>query len=395
MKAQRGSAAVIAIIMMMFLLIVGTAWLPMLTQENTVAASDEKEQQAWYAAEAGFNRAKVELQNQNKAWSWLSVSVDKLQFGNTIGEAKYAVYVSGISPTSTLPPAAGTTYKITAVGQAPGGMQKVIKREVTLASSTDDGGIGGTDYAVAGAINAGGDVSSHATYAGSDINGEIHVGGMAVAEGMNIGDKTHTDALLREKLLTKIAAKWFLSEAVAKAKYPELQITTTIAPVDALPGQTYYANAWAGSHRLNGGSKSRIYLYPGAIESITSINGPDIKSKEQPFVVVVGKGGLIKKGGLTITGKVVILSDGPIEIFLGTISKGLVMLLSNDNVRWLAGNKVEKVFISSGNNITYNGGTFIGQVQAENSIDFRLEGGKKLTFDDAVLKAFGLPEGMT
>ncbi|MEG2068434.1 MAG: hypothetical protein RRY63_01480, partial [Acidaminococcaceae bacterium] len=99
--------------------------------------------------------------------------------------------------------------------------------------------------------------------------------------------------------------------------------------------------------------------------------------------------------GLTITGKVVILSDGPIEIFLGTISKGLVMLLSNDNVRWLAGNKVEKVFISSGNNITYNGGTFIGQVQAENSIDFRLEGGKKLIFDDAVLKAFGLPEGMT
>jgi Tfp pilus assembly protein PilX len=63
MRSQRGSMAVVALVMMLFLLIAGFAWLPMLAHENKTAQNDWEEQQAWYAAEAGFVRAKTELNN--------------------------------------------------------------------------------------------------------------------------------------------------------------------------------------------------------------------------------------------------------------------------------------------------------------------------------------------
>ena len=57
MQKQRGSVTVIAIVMLLFLMVVAIAWLPMMTIEKTAASSDYREQQAWYAAEAGYKKA--------------------------------------------------------------------------------------------------------------------------------------------------------------------------------------------------------------------------------------------------------------------------------------------------------------------------------------------------
>ena len=75
MKDQRGSVTVMSLAMLLFLMVVAVAWLPMMTMEKTAAASDYREQQAWYAAEAGYKRAVAQLEAGNSKWSWLSAAV--------------------------------------------------------------------------------------------------------------------------------------------------------------------------------------------------------------------------------------------------------------------------------------------------------------------------------
>lgn len=69
MQKQRGSVTVIAIVMLLFLMVVAIAWLPMMTIEKTAASSDYREQQAWYAAEAGYKKAVAALDNKNSNWT--------------------------------------------------------------------------------------------------------------------------------------------------------------------------------------------------------------------------------------------------------------------------------------------------------------------------------------
>ena len=71
MQKQRGSVTVIAVVMLLFLMIIAIAWLPMMTMEKTAASSDYREQQAWYAAEAGYKRAIAAL-NDGEWNNWLS-----------------------------------------------------------------------------------------------------------------------------------------------------------------------------------------------------------------------------------------------------------------------------------------------------------------------------------
>ena len=58
---QRGSLSMIAIGFMLFTTILAGAWLTLMTQEEVNAAFDQKQQQAWYAAEAGYTRARRQL----------------------------------------------------------------------------------------------------------------------------------------------------------------------------------------------------------------------------------------------------------------------------------------------------------------------------------------------
>ena len=172
LNRNKKGMAVVALVMMLFLLIAGFAWLPMLAQENKTAQNDWEEQQAWYAAEAGFVRAKTELNNSADGgdWSWLAKSASKADLNAAMisivddiltgtKQAKYAVYISP-ELSSTDAPTAATEYSITAVGQV-NGMQKILKKTITTAASSGGNSGGDTPTAPDAMVAAGGKIMVH------------------------------------------------------------------------------------------------------------------------------------------------------------------------------------------------------------------------------------------
>ena len=153
-QKQRGSVTVIAIVMLLFLMIVAIAWLPMMTMEKTAASSDYREQQAWYAAEAGYKKAVAALENKNRNWTWLTPEKyiqgsDSSSFGHLSIDGNkvdqdgiwYAVGITenNVDLASNYTPEDSATYQITAVGACQG-TRKVIRKSHTLG---DNGGTGG------------------------------------------------------------------------------------------------------------------------------------------------------------------------------------------------------------------------------------------------------------
>lgn len=199
MKDQRGSVTVIAVVMLLFLMIIAVAWLPMMTTEKTAAASDYREQQAWYAAEAGYKRAVAELEaGKSNVWGWLS-SGDDLEKGTfdkknilEISETQtkavessaiwYAVAIDGINKDKTYSPEAGKTYAITSVGSCQG-IRKVIRKDFTLG---DDGGEEPEQpqkdiYLADALVTSGGTVAID--FVNGDNSGKIYANGSVVANG--------------------------------------------------------------------------------------------------------------------------------------------------------------------------------------------------------------------
>lgn len=199
MKGQRGSVTVIAVVMLLFLMIIAVAWLPMMTTEKTAAASDYREQQAWYAAEAGYKRAVAELEaGKSNVWDWLS-SGDVLEKGTfdkknilEIQETQtkavessaiwYAVAIDGINKDKTYSPEAGKTYAITSVGSCQG-IRKVIRKDFTLG---DDGGEEPEQpqkdiYLDDALVTSGGTVAID--FVNGDNSGKIYANGSVVANG--------------------------------------------------------------------------------------------------------------------------------------------------------------------------------------------------------------------
>ena len=72
MNGKRGSVTVIALVFLLFLAILAGSWIIMMTQEKTNAMTDQKQQQAWYAAEAGYKRALTQIKQKNSDWTWLT-----------------------------------------------------------------------------------------------------------------------------------------------------------------------------------------------------------------------------------------------------------------------------------------------------------------------------------
>ena len=135
MQKQRGSVTVIAIVMLLFLMVVAIAWLPMMTMEKTAASSDYREQQAWYAAEAGYKKAVAALENKNSNWTWLtsenyiqgsdSGSFEHLSIDGSKVDKDSVWYAVGITENnvdlaSDYTPEDSGAYQITSVGACQG-----------------------------------------------------------------------------------------------------------------------------------------------------------------------------------------------------------------------------------------------------------------------------------
>jgi hypothetical protein len=110
---NRGSVTIMAIGIMMFLGVILSGVLPMITQEVRSGTMNRDVVEAEYAAEAGAKRALLALADSaNASWTW--VSSDRA-YTDDVNVKRYNVTISGIAAGRTTPADAGS-YTITSVG---------------------------------------------------------------------------------------------------------------------------------------------------------------------------------------------------------------------------------------------------------------------------------------
>ena len=131
MRSNRGSAAVISIVFMMFLLIIGIGFMPLMSSEVKHASMDMDEQKAWYAAEAGIKYVQAYQKDASLVKEKFEIS-QKLSddsdsaaytlkaFDKTLSKA-----VDGSYPVTF--PAPGSTYTVYSEGLF-NGVKKVITK---------------------------------------------------------------------------------------------------------------------------------------------------------------------------------------------------------------------------------------------------------------------------
>lgn len=402
MKNQRGSVTVIAIVMLLFLMVVAIAWLPMMTMEKTAASSDYREQQAWYAAEAGYKRAVAELNAKNTSWDWLSAEADLTN--NNFNKAQplsvsseqarqaengkvwYAVAIDGISDIS-YKPEDNTTYLITAVGSCQG-VRKVIRKDYTIG---DNGGSGGGDSGsgeekleLPGLVQAGGTVNITNSQAG-DLNGNLYGSGFFDSSGKQFANG-YTQGKFPDVLKTHIPDSVFQKDNYANLNtMPKNNIWERVLEA----GKNYfwdmsdYNNEWL---TINAEKSSGMIVFVDnskVLLNASSIKGP---SSGKPVTFIFTKAIEINA---PITGNVRIFAAADFT-FANQAASGLIMFMSNGEMQ--INGSINKGFLSSDKNMIIANQAFYGQAQVKGN--FKTQG--TIHYNDAVLKAdgFTVPKGM-
>ena len=421
MKSQKGSTTVIALIMLLFLVILCGGWIVMMTQEKTNALADARQQQAWYAAEAGYKRAAVLLGKKETTWDWTTnstsdvtafnkgtfnrkvdlqtLTVNGSDLKDTTNNPWYAVHVDQIASDtySSYPTSSGASqnYAITSVGEYMG-ERKIIKRSITISASSTSKD---TSTFGIGLFNAGGTVTVGSADAHGDLSGvDSYYKGDIIATNILTPNYLYLDGKKDVKasgynstLYTKVENSWFVSETDAMAKYTALKPDSYYKTIPA--GQTNYLNITGQTGSITGGAGSVLYVYGDALNSLSQFVGPNVgdptDTTVKPFVIVVNS---FNKGGFGISGRVMIIDAGDFSITGWGVSNSLFMLFANGDVT-LSGIDIYKGFISSNKNIVYNGGGFTGEMQAYGNININKSGGVSYSHD--VVTAFGMPEGIT
>lgn len=421
MKYQRGSVTVIAVVMLLFLMIIAVAWLPMLTTEKTAAASDYREQQAWYAAEAGYKRAVAELEagKTNSKWEWLS-SGDDLENGTfdeknilEIQETQtkavessaiwYAVAIDGINKDKTYSPEAGKTYAITSVGSCQG-IRKVVRKDFTLGDNGESEGEEGghsNPADIDGLIHAGGKVDLTNSGGHTNISGPIYANGIDIVEDPSkledFYDYTNKDSNYGNWLNTKIPEKYFVDKSNFNdnQRYKNEYGSTPLIVIKE--NESYFVDSKSVVDRdekpitnsisiLNGASGAYIYIYDGMEKKIQGIAGPQ---SGKPVTIIIDND-TDTTVGINFTGKVRVICKSGITFSGYGQYSGKLMILSNGDIT-TKGFTISSGFISSNKNVLISGAAFTGQIVAKNNVKII---GQKTTLDKSVLldKDFWLDE---
>jgi len=411
MRSQRGSMAVVALVMMLFLLIAGFAWLPMLAQENKTAQNDWEEQQAWYAAEAGFVRAKTELNNSADGgdWSWLAKSASKADLNAAMisivddiltgtKQAKYAVYISP-ELSSTDAPTAATEYSITAVGQV-NGMQKILKKTITTAASSGGNSGGDTPTAPDAMVAAGGKIMVHDPWMHFNSDGTIFTSTTLKVNPNSDASAGNANwwSSLANTLYTHLPDSMFVYPSGTAKGYLTYGGTLNLGAGETVYMDSLQITDWQGAHPDYTGSSINIYgaagstvYFTNAVVSKLAFNGITGPSSGEPLNIIIN--GDISISNLNFSGNVRIIVNGKLTLGSGSGS-GDFMFLSNGDITVGQGiSSIHNLFLSSDGNITITG-DFKGQMQAKGNIDI-WGVGATYTFNGDVLKAFSLPLGMT
>lgn len=411
MKSQRGSMAVLALVMMLFLLIAGLAWLPMLAHENKTAQNDWEEQQAWYAAEAGFVRAKTELSNSAEGgdWSWLAKSASKADLNAAMisvaddiltgaKQAKYAVYISP-ELSSTDAPTTATEYSITAVGQV-NGMQKILKKTITTAASSGGNSGGDTPTASDAMVAAGGQITVHNPWMRFNSDGTIFTSSTLTVNPNSDASAGNSNwwGALSGKLYTHLPDSMFVYPSGTAKGYLTYGGTLNLAANQTVYMDRLQITDWQGAHPDYTGSSINVYgeagstvYFTNAVVSKLVFNGITGPSSGEPLNIIIDGDASISN--LSFSGNVRVIVNGKLALGSGS-GYGNFMFLSNGDITVGQGiSSIHNLFLSSDSNITITG-DFTGQMQAKGNVDI-WGVGATYTFNGGVLKAFSLPVGMT
>lgn len=435
MKDQRGSVTVIAVVMLLFLMVVAVAWLPMMTMEKTAAASDYREQQAWYAAEAGYKRAVAQLEAGNAIWKDWLIDDNDLKDGtfsvvNGLGGEPqsgneklagvlengiwYAVAISsatsgvelkhGESGNGNYTPVQGETYSITSIGSCDG-IHKVIRKTYTLG---DNGGTGGGDEGgvakpedLEGLIHAGGKVDLTNSGGYTNISGPIYANGIDIVEDPSkledFYDYTNKDYNYGNWLNTKIPEKYFADKSKLNdnQRYKNEYGSTPLTVIKE--NESYFVDSKSvvgldgkpitnSISILNGANGAYIYVYDGMEKKIQGIDGPQ---SGKPVTIIIDND-TDTTVGINFTGKVRVICKSGITFSGYGQYSGKLMVLSNGDIT-TKGFTISSGFISSNQNVLISGAAFTGQIVARNNVKII---GQKTTLDKSVLldKDFWLDE---
>ena len=435
MQKQRGSVTVIAVVMLLFLMIIAIAWLPMMTMEKTAASSDYREQQAWYAAEAGYKRAIAALNDGSSEWNnWLS-KIAQIKSGdfylNSLDNQKadkqgvwYATAITEIKDDNEVDvtiPGDKANYIITSVGSCQG-IRKVMRKTYIFG---DDGGTGGGDSVgeevleLPGLVQAGGTVTvvqDQKDFNIDDIDtrflGKLYGSGFYNVKNNNSFTNEWTDSVNRPTLKTRLPERIF--DISKYPKMPTMPDMTGYNTIKTAKNTDYYwdlSNLVASGSDPNNTKKVQnvdvrnsagriIFIdnqnYNNGIQ-LNQINGPE---SDLPVTFIFSALKPVVLTG-TITGNVRMFFAGDFQFGMGTETvayNGLTMFMSNGDMKicssiWSYKNNPGGGFLSSDKDITIvESASFQGQIQCRGN--FKTSG--LIQFNDSVLKApgFTVPKGM-
>lgn len=417
MKSQRGSVTVIAVVMLLFLMIIAVAWLPMMTMEKTAASSDYREQQAWYAAEAGYKRAVAALENKNNEWWWItpenyiqtsdSMNLGHLSLdGNKVDQEKiwYAVGImkGTLDISGTYTPEDNVAYQITSIGSCQG-IRKVIRKVYTLGDNGETGGgeEGGGEEVLdlPGLIQSGGKVT-FANDGTSAIDGDIYVSASEKVE-----DKTHggqggyTDGKINVDKDFVHGLKTLIPNSVFKeSSYDGIQEIIVPGQWDAikLNSNTNYLINWPlpynWGYKIDGQNANGSVLFihsnkPIKIKTTDGILGP---TSGKPLTLVFDNEVEIDNN---VSGNIRFFAQKDF-IFAGnggSANDVLFMIMSNNDI--IIKRPIKYGFLSAHRNVDLTFKQyFYGQIQAHGDVYVA----SPVYYSDNVLKASGftVPKGM-
>ena len=412
MKSQKGSVTVIATIMLLFLVILCGAWIIMMTQEKTNALADWKQQQAWYAAEAGFKRAAVLLGQKETSWTWTTNDATAFKAGtfNKIDMQTLKTIANSTSDSSTNPWYAvnidritGSTYsgwstgpnafEITSVGEYMG-ERKVIKQSVTI-TVTGGGGENTPKPALEGVIQAGGDVILTNAIT-ENLNGKIYGASVTDESGAHfVSTYGMYKGQYGSKIITKIPDSFF-----DESKYTVDEKLTKQWSYTFAAGKTYAwdisdYNPWFTIDASNAAGAILYLENSSGRELKGTIKGP---TSGVPLTIIVPNDvGTVYTSTLLQSGRIRIIAKGNLTMAngAGQPTSGLYMYLANGNiVTYQPIENPVSAYISSHQNVEF-WKNFRGEILATGNVYVKATG--ILTYDNSVLADddFTLPGGMT
>lgn len=416
LHSNRGSAAVISLIFMMFLLIIGVGFMPLMSSEVKHASMDMDEQQAWYAAEAGIKYAKayatdadviknsigqsIKLATNNDAVKYVLKIIDPTDPDNSVVTSSTAGF-----------PVADRKYKVYSEGDF-NGVKKVITEEMVFAKSSSSGGEsgGGTSGDISSVENSFISAGGRIKIADKGITFNVS-DDKTIMQSSQLVFPQRTEKWYDDSTYEQSAAKsnwWNKNTNLASSLYTYLPSSMFVIPSSAKriyrpdngafnlsDGETRYVDNESlkgnTAFSVTGANSSTLYFkqeLPLSSLKFWGITGPN---SGEPMTIFWD--GDLSLSNLSISGNVRILVNGKLTLSGGS-GDGNFMFMSNGDLtvaQSMSGMK--NIFLSSNNNINISG-AFTGQLQAKN--DIVIQGAwANLVFNSSVLKAFGLPKGAT